>query len=650
MNSKETIKLNKVELSTETGMDVVDGLIPGIGPGILNLELSDADLRLLLKNMISPFSYYRMVYDLEGNPIDYIFIYVNDAFQRETGLNREQIIGKRVLEVLPETEPYWIKRCSNVAQTGVPDHFINYASALNSWYEARVYSPQPDHFAMTVNNITDTILKQEALQQSVQQQKEANDKLFIERELLRTTLMSIGDGVICTDDLGKITMINDIAAELTGWDCHEAISRNAEEVLNLINEETLEKVDSPIAKVLKTHKKVELGNHVLLISKDGKERSIADCASPIMESGRVFVGTVLVFRDVTEKKAKQREIDYLGDHDLLTGLYNRRFFEMELGRFDEAQQLPVTFLMGDLNGLKFINDTFGHDIGDTLLIALAEILKKCQRNEDLICRYGGDEFVVVLPKTDFAATGDVVGQIRAMIDDTKIDAGVLSVAFGWATKGAATEDSYKVLKSAEDNMYKKKLHETPSFRSNVIQTIENTLYEKNSRECLHSKRVSELSFGIGEQLGLDENSLYSLKMAGRLHDIGKIILLDGIIDKPEKLTPAEWQEVMRHPEIGYRIICHTDEFSEISAAVLEHHERWDGGGYPKGLKAAAISLPARIIAVADAFDAMTVDRPYRKAMTCEAAVNEIKVNAGRQFDPQIVSAFLQIDLTHVLGI
>lgn len=148
-------------------------------------------------------------------------------------------------------------------------------------------------------------------------------------------------------------------------------------------------------------------------------------------------------------------------------------------------------------------------------------------------------------------------------------------------------------------------------------------------------------------MGLDENSLFVLKMAGRLHDIGKIILLDGILDKPGKLTATEWEEVKRHPEIGYRILCHTNEFSEISAAVLEHHERWDGSGYPKGLIAAEISLPARIIAVADAFDAMTVNRPYRKALTADAAVAEIKEYTGQQFDPKIVSAFLQVDLTHI---
>lgn len=471
MNSKELIKHDEMAANRETEFEFAAGLTAGAGTVITLGALSETELRLLINNMISPFSYHRMVYDFQGNPIDYVFIDVNDAFERETGMRREEIIGKSVLEIFPETEKFWIERCGKVAKTGIPDHLKNHASALNGWYEVRVYSPQPDYFAMTVFNITESVLKQAALELSVVQLKEAKDKLFIERELLKTTLMSIGDGVICTDQLGRITMLNDVAAKLTGWTSEEVIGMDVEVVLNLINKDTREKVASPIARVLKTRTKVELEDHVLLISRQGKEHAIADCAAPIMESGRDFEGTVLVFRDVTEMNEKQREIEYLGYHDLLTGLYNRRFFEMELGRFDIREELPITFLMGDLNGLKFTNDTFGHDAGDALLVVLAEILKKCLRKKDIICRNGGDEFVAILPNTDFSQTGELVRQICKMVDDTKIDTGFLSVAFGWATKDDPTEDLYQVLKSAEDNMYKKKLHEIPSFAARLSRRL-----------------------------------------------------------------------------------------------------------------------------------------------------------------------------------
>ena len=631
----------------DTSADLLQPINESNAESTIQLELSHADLELLIKNMISPFSYYRILYDKNGDPKDYIFVYVNDAFERETGLCRENIIGKRVLEVLPGTEKYWIERCGKVAKTRISDHYINYAAALNNWYETRIYSPQPDYFAMTVNNITDVILKQNALEKSVQQHQEAENNLFVERELLKTTLMSIGDGVICTDNQGKITMINEVAAQLTGWDRSEVIGIDSDAVFNLVNEISGEKVLSPIHEVIKSQKRVELGNHVVLISKDGKERAIADCASPIMKADGSAIGTVLVFRDVTDKKEKQKEIEYLGFHDQLTGLYNRRFFEEELIRLDTKRRLPVTVIVGDLNGLKFTNDAFGHRAGDKLLVAVSTILRTCLRDDDIICRYGGDEFVVILPNTSFSDAGTLISRITTMINETNIEKGLLSVAFGWATKKEPSEDIFKVLKKAEDNMYKKKLLETPSFRSAAIRTIENTLYEKNSRECIHSLRVSEICYKISEKLGVDENNLYLSRMAGRLHDIGKIILLDGIIDKPGKLTAEEWMDVKRHPEIGYRILCNTNEFSDISIAVLEHHERWDGKGYPKGIKGFSISLLARIISVADAFDAMTVDRPYRKALSIEAAIEEINNNSGKQFDPEIVEAFMKIDLAYL---
>lgn len=610
-------------------------------------EMSHGELQQLLDNMISPFSYYKMVYDENGTPVDYIFIYVNEAFEKETGLTKAAILGKRVLEVLPNTEAYWIERCGHVAKTGIPDNFRNFAAALNNWYEARVYSPQPDHFAMTVNNITDSVKKQAALEQSVARLQESERKLYHERELFKTTLLSIGDGVICTDDVGRITMLNESAAHLTGWSPEDAMGVDSEQVFYIINEYSKEKVLSPIREVLRTIKHVGLGNHVQLLSRDGIARPIADCASPILSSTGSLVGTVLVFRDVTDSKEKQKKIEYLGYHDQLTGLYNRRFFEMELERLNTRRRLPMTLVMGDLNGLKFTNDAFGHSAGDALLVSFSEILKRCIRHDDIICRYGGDEFIMILPNTDYTTASEIVVRITAMLKHVYVDKGFLSVAFGWETKIEESEDIYQVLKKAEDSMYKKKLFETPSIRSSAIQMVQNTLYEKSTRESLHSMRVSELCARISRALYIDESQLSLIKMAGRLHDIGKIILLNGIIDKPDLLSADEWREVRRHPEIGYRILSNTAEFGDISMAVLEHHERWDGDGYPKGLRADDISLAARIIAVADAFDAMTVSRPYRHALSFDAAVLEIAANAGKQFDPEIVRAFLQIDLSDI---
>ena len=184
----------------------------------------------------------------------------------------------------------------------------------------------------------------------------------------------------------------------------------------------------------------------------------------------------------------------------------------------------------------------------------------------------------------------------------------VSISFGWDTKRKSDEDILKVLKSAEDYMYKHKIIENEGMRGNTINTIINTLHEKNPREEQHSKRVSEICQNIGKAIGLSEIEVSKLKVVGLLHDIGKIAIEEGILNKPGKLTEQEWNEIKRHPDIGYRILSSSYEMLELADCILAHHERWDGAGYPKGLKGEAIPMVARIIALADSYDAMTSER------------------------------------------
>lgn len=506
---------------------------------------------------------------------------------------------------------------------------------------------QPEEVIARVNNQLDILFLRRELEQSnerlineIQKHKKTEYALYNERELLKTTLLSIGDGVICTDNTGKITMINETAKNLTEWYADSASGASFDEVFNIINEFTRKKCETPLQKVIETGKIVGLANHKILISKNGIVRTIADSAAPIRDSEGKTIGVVLVFRDVTDEKIRQNEIEFLSFHDQLTGLYNRRYFEAELMRLDNPRRLPLTLMMGDLNGLKLTNDGFGHAAGDELLKKTSKVLKHCFRHDDIICRYGGDEFVVILPNTDSYEAETIVMRIQALIERQKTEYGMLSISFGWDTKVEEDEDISQVLKSAEDYMYKKKLLESPSVRSATIQTIITTLYEKSSREEAHSKRVSDLCVRIGKIMNLTIREISNLKTAGLLHDIGKIVIQDGVLDKPGKLTDSEWIEIKRHPEIGYRILKNIDEMAELTEAVLGHHERWDGKGYPKGLQGESISPAARIIALADAYDTMVSERPYRKVMSMEDAFKEIEKNSGTQFDPQIINIFI----------
>jgi diguanylate cyclase (GGDEF)-like protein/putative nucleotidyltransferase with HDIG domain len=330
----------------------------------------------------------------------------------------------------------------------------------------------------------------------------------------------------------------------------------------------------------------------------------------------------------------------LSYHDQLTGLYNRRFYEEELKRLDTERNLPLTIAMGDINGLKLINDSFGHQVGDEQLKKVAEVLKGCCRADDIIARIGGDEFVIILPKTDTPEAEKLIVRINNFTSKNKVENLDISISFGYETKTKKAQKIEDVFKGAEDHMYRHKLYESASIKNKMIEIIMNTLFEKNPREMLHSKRVSEICEFIAKCLNFGNDDILETKLAGLMHDIGKIGIEEKVLSSTGKLNEEEWKEIKRHSEVGYRILSSSNEFSEIADHVLAHHERWDGAGYPKRLKGEEISIQARIIAIADSFDVMIGERTYKQALSVEEALEEIRRCAGTQFDPEIAKVFV----------
>ena len=335
-----------------------------------------------------------------------------------------------------------------------------------------------------------------------------------------------------------------------------------------------------------------------------------------------------------------KEIKELSHTDQLTGLYNRRFFEEELKRLDTLRNLPLSLIMVDVNGLKLTNDAFGHEAGDQLLQKVAQVLKEECRADDIIARIGGDEFVILLPKTDHLQVATLGERLIGATGKKEIKNLPVSASFGWDTKNSQKEDIETVFKRAEDYMYSKKAYKKDSQRQHSLQIILDTLFTKESREREHARRVSEFSVAIGVALGLSEAEVKELKIAGQYHDIGKIALQEDILNKKGKLSDKERKEIKRHPELSYNILSSVNEFGPIAEIVLYHHERWDGKGYPSGLQGEEIPLQSRIIMVADAFDAMTEKRPYRRALNKEEAVLQLKKGAWKQFDGNITEAFI----------
>lgn len=337
----------------------------------------------------------------------------------------------------------------------------------------------------------------------------------------------------------------------------------------------------------------------------------------------------------------ENKIKFLSYHDQLTGLYNRRFYEEELKRLDTERNLPITIVMGDVNGLKLINDSFGHAMGDELIKKVAEVITRGCRADDIIARLGGDEFVILLPKTNSSEAEQIIKRIKNIALKEKVGSIDISISFGYETKTKKEEDIQDMFKNAEDYMYKKKLFESQSIRGKIIEAIINTLHEKNKREEQHSHRVSELCKSMGEALGLPEYEVNELRSVGLLHDIGKTAIDENVLNKSGKLTENEWKEIKHHPEIGYRILNTVNYMAEMAKYVLYHHERWDGKGYPKGLKGEEIPFISRIITIADAYDAMTSDRSYRNALPHQVAIEELQKNSGIQFDPELVNVFIE---------
>ncbi|HZK88103.1 MAG TPA: HD domain-containing phosphohydrolase, partial [Anaerovoracaceae bacterium] len=388
-----------------------------------------------------------------------------------------------------------------------------------------------------------------------------------------------------------------------------------------------------------------LKNEELVPYSDGSMVWMETLKSPFCDSNGNVLGLIGVSRDITERKKQEEKILYLNYHDILTGLYNRTFFEKEKVDIDKEENLPLSVIIGDINGLKLINDGFSLEEGDKILIEEANILKSCIREGDILARTGGDEFTILLPKTDDIQANIVVDKIKAACKDYADEVGNIiygaSLSLGHATKNSMQKSFEEISRTAEEEMYRSKLLESKSMHSAIIASIKATLFEKNNETEKHGGRLGELSRVLGIELGLNEKEKVDLELVSTLHDIGKIGIDKNILEKSGKLSELEWHEIKKHPEIGYRIAKTVPELRNIAEYILCHHERWDGKGYPQGLSGENIPYLARALSILDSYDAMIEDRPYRKAMSKEAAIEEIRKNSGTQFDPEVAKIFVE---------
>ncbi len=566
------------------------------------------------------------IYDLKGRYLDF------HASRKELlAAEPNNFIGKTLFEVLPrETAEAYMHKISETIASGEVKT-LEYSLQViggQKHFEARFNQLDAGRVLTVVRDITD--------------RKKVEDELLIERQRMENVIAGSGAGTWEWNTQTGKTIYNENWAKLLGYTLEELNPENQDIWKSLTHPDDLKKSDE----IAERHLAGELPDYECecrMRHKEGHWVWMLDRGKVLTRSAdgkplHMF-GT---HTDITERKLTEEKIRYMSLHDSLTGLYNRTFIETEMKRLDTARQLPFSIIMADLNGLKLINDTYGHSVGDRALCRVAEIIRSCCREDDIYARWGGDEFVILLPQTAAENARVLCRRITECFRGIYVEDVPVSMAIGLASKTEATEDINKILQEAENSMYKQKLTESSSTKSAVLKALLKTLEAKSYETEAHTRGMQDIALKIGRKLNLPDAELSRLELLITLHDIGKINIAEEILTKPDSLTTEEWNAIKKHPEIGFRIARATEEFAHVAEDILAHHECWDGSGYPRGLKGTAIPFLARITAIADAFEVMSNGRPYRKALEPELIVAEFIRCSGTHFDPELVEIFLTI--------
>ncbi len=496
------------------------------------------------------------------------------------------------------------------------------------WVE--LYShPMIDKTTGAVNGIVE-------FARDITDRKQAEEDLKASEQRYREILSTMEEGYYEVDLNGNFVFFNESLYRQSGYSSEELMGesykrfyKNPDEVFKTYN------------RVYRTGKP-ETGVDWPVITSDGRIIYVEVSISLHRDEKGEPIGFRGVARDITQRRQAEERIRHLSFHDQLTGLYNRHFLEVEMERLNTERQLPISIIMADLNGLKLVNDTYGHHAGDEMLKRVAAILKSVCREDDLIARFGGDEFVLYLPRTEENEALKISSRIEESCRKEQVNIMPVSLSSGVAVKISAEQELPDVLREAEDNMYQNKLTESRSGKSAIVNTLLKTLAEKSFETEAHTRNMQEAAIKIGEKLGLPNSELHRLHLLITLHDIGKINLPEHLLTKMGALENEELEVLKKHCEIGYRIARASGDFAHVAEDILAHHERWDGSGYPQGLKGEDIPLLARIAALVDAYEVMINGRPYKKAMQLEAIKAELKKSAGTHFDPKLVEIFLLI--------
>lgn len=655
----------------------VNGMLDAIGQSRYELGESEQKYRTLFEQMTSAFALHQLVVDERGEPVDWVFLEVNPEFERNTGLSREAVIGKRVSQVFPEMlTPEWLDPFARAALMGEKVHFEQQAGPLGQWFSVTAYRTKPGQFVSIFHDVTARRRMEETLRESEQRFQ----------DVARHARAWVWE----TDVHGLYTYSNRAVIDLVGYKPDEVIGhRHFYDFSPEEDREAMRKIGAAYFKARQAFQ----GEVRRAVHKDGRIVWLQSSGSPLIDAGGVLRGYRGAAIDITELMlARQtleeanRRLDALATTDELTGLVNRR----RIHELIEAEALraarygsPLALVMIDVDRFKGINDSFGHVFGDRAMIQVADTLRREARATDVVARYAGDEFLILMPGVTAEQAAAAAERLRGAVASQSVVDGdwtakvTISLGLSEAPAGGAhadalvrqADEALSAAKQAGRNCFRnwndiahdrgidlgpaavevenlqndleslsEKAHDV--FAQSIASLVHALEARDHYTKC-HSDHVAIYGTGIAAALGLPPAEIEVIRRAAAVHDIGKIGVCDSILRKRGPLTEAEWRLMQQHVLVGVRILDHLHLMERELPLVRYHHERWDGCGYPHGIAGEAIPLGARILAAADALDALTSDRVYRRAVSLTDALDVLATDAGRHFDPKVIDALMQ---------